>query len=355
MLIAQVTTNVRSTGDSVRTAFTDALSVFFRFIPHLIGAIILLVIGLVVGRIVGTIVTKALRAIRFDQVAERAEIGPFLRNAGIKLDAAGVIGALIKWFIYLIFFQAAANILGFAQLTTIINEILAFIPRIIVALVILLIGALVGKLLADLVRGGVRSARFGEPEVLANVARFAVLAFAAVAALSQLEIAPAIVNTLWTAVIGSVALAAALAFGLGAREAAGHAATGQLIKGEIPPGMRISVDGQEGTVEKVGALYTTVSMAGGREVKIPNAELARRSVEVTGGTPREQPPRRPVARQAPPQMQPPQYQEPYPPQYQQPQQQGYQPPYEQPPQCYQPPYQPSGPPMQPPGRPPGQG
>jgi len=350
MLFAQVTTDVRSTGDAIRTAFTDALSVFFRFIPHLIGALILLLIGLIVGRIVGTIVTKALRAIRFDQVAERAEIGPFLRNAGIKLDAAGVIGGLITWFIYIIFFQAAANVLGFAQLTTIMNEILAFIPRIIVALVILLIGALVGKLLADLVRGGLRSARFGEPEVLATVARFAVLAFAAVAALSQLEIAPAIVNTLWTAAIGGVALAAALAFGLGAREAAGHAATGQLIKGEIPPGMRIAVDGQEGTVEKVGALYTTVSAEGGREVKIPNAELARRSVEITGGTPREQPPRRPAVRQAPPQMQvpPPQYQEPYPPQYPQ----GYQPPPYQPPA---PPYQPPGQPMQRPGRPIGQG
>jgi small-conductance mechanosensitive channel len=350
MLLAEVTTSVQNTGDAVRTAFTDALSVFFRFIPHLIGALILLLLGLIVGRLVGTIVTKALRAIRFDQVAERAEIGPFLRNAGIRLDAAGVIGGLIKWFIYIIFFQAAANILGFSQLTTIMNQILAFIPRVIVALVIVLIGALVGKLLADLVRGGLRSARFGEPEVLANVARFAVLAFAVVAALSQLEIAPAIVNTLWTAVIGGVALAAALAFGLGAREAAGHVTTGQLIKGEIPPGMQIAVDGQEGTVEKVGALYTTVSVAGGREVKIPNAELARRSVEITGGTPREQPPRTPVARQAPPQMQapPPHYQEPYPPQYPQ----GSQPPPYQPPA---PPYQPPGQPMQPPGRPIGQG
>lgn len=341
MLLAQVTTSVQNTGDAVRSAFTDALSVFFRFIPHLIGALILLLIGLIVGRVVGTIVTKALRAIRFDQVAERAEIGPLLRNAGVRLDAAGVIGGLIKWFIYIIFFQAAANILGFAQLTTIMNQILAFIPRVIVALIIVLIGALIGKLLADLVRGGLRSARFGEPEVLANVARFAVLAFAVVAALSQLEIASAIVNTLWTAVIGAVALAVALAFGLGAREAAGSAATGQLIKGEIPPGMRIAVNGQEGTVEKVGALYTTVSVDGGREMKIPNGELAGRSVEVTGGSPREQPPRRTVMRHAPPQ-----YQEPYPPQYQ--------PGYQQPAPQYQPPYQPPGQPLPPPGRPPGQ-
>ncbi|MDQ2785324.1 MAG: hypothetical protein M3Y58_10025, partial [Chloroflexota bacterium] len=94
---------------------------------------------------------------------------------------------------------------------------------------------------------------------------------------------------------------------------------------------------------------TTVSVDGGREIKIPNRELADRSVEVTGGSPREQPPRRPVMRHASPQMPtpPPQYQESYPPQYEQ----GYQEPM--PP--FQPPYQPPGQPSPPPGRPPGRG
>ena len=283
MMIAAVTTSVQSTGDAIRTAFADALSVFFSFIPHLIGAIIVLIIGVIVGRIVGTIVTKALRAMKFDQVAERAEIGPFLRNAGIKLDAAGVIGDLIKWFIYIIFIQVAANILGFAQLTVILNQILAFIPRIIVALIILLVGALVGKLLADVVRGGLKTAHFGSADTLATIARYGVLAFAVVAALSQLEIAPAIVNTLWTAVIGGVALTLALAFGLGARDAAGSVATGQMIKGDIQPGMQISVDGQQGSVEKVGAVYTTVRTSSGTAL-IPNAELARKTVTTAGGS-----------------------------------------------------------------------
>jgi len=283
MFVAQVVTGVRNTGDALRNAFTNALSVFFTFIPHLIGALIVLIIGLIVGRIVGSIVTKALRAMKFDQVAERAEIGPFLRNAGIKLDAAGVIGNLIKWFIYIIFIQAAANILGFAQLTVILNEILAFIPRIVVALIILLIGALVGKLLADVVRGGLKTAKFGSADTLANIARYGVLAFAVVAALSQLEIAPAIVNTLWTAVIGGLAIAMAIAFGLGARDAAGSIATGQMIKGDIQPGMQIGVDGQEGAVEKVGAVYTTVRTGSGMAL-IPNAELARKTVTTTGGS-----------------------------------------------------------------------
>ena len=181
---------VRNIGDALRLAFANALSTVFTFIPHLIGAIIVLIIGLFVGRLVGGLVTKALRAVKFDQIAERAEVGDLLRNAGVKMDAAGVVGGIAKWFIYIIFFQVAASTLGFPQLTEILNQVLAFLPRVVVALVILLVGALVGKLLGDVVRGSVATARLGNANLLANVARYGVLAFAVVAALSQLQIAP---------------------------------------------------------------------------------------------------------------------------------------------------------------------
>ncbi len=270
---------ITSTGDALLTAFANALAVFFAFIPHLIGAIVILIIGLIVGRLVGGIVTSALRAVKFDQVAERADVGDLLRNAGVTLDAAGVVGGIAKWFIYIIFFQVAASTLGFPQLTDILNQVLAFLPRIVVALVILLIGALVAKLLAGVVRGAVGTSRLGNADVLGNVARYAVLAFAVVAALSQLEIAPAIVNTLWTAIIGMVAVTLALAFGLGARDAAGSVATGQLIKAEIRPGMQIGIDGQGGTVEQIGTIYTTIRTQSG-QMKVPNAALARQTIMV---------------------------------------------------------------------------
>lgn len=289
MLTLQVVTTVRDAGEAVLNGFAAALATFFAFLPRLIGALIILIIGLIVGRVVGTLVTRLLRAVRFDQIADRAEITPFLRNAGVTMDAAALVGGIAKWFIYIIFFQVAASTLGFDQLTVILNQILAFLPRIVVALVILLIGALVGNLLAGVVRGSVATSRLGNANLLASVARYGVIAFAVVAALSQLEIAPAIVNTLWTALIGGTVAALALAFGLGMREAAGSIATGQLIKGDITPGMRLSIEGQQGTVQQVGSVYTTLQTANGT-MKVPNAELARQTLQVEGGQPPSTPP-----------------------------------------------------------------
>ncbi len=274
-------TVITDTTQAILTAFSQALSTLFSFIPKLIGAVIILLIGWIVGRLVGNLVTKALRAIRFDQVAERAEIGPFLRNAGVRADAASVIGSLAKWFIYLVFWQAAASVLGFPQITQILNEILAFIPRIVLALVILLVGALAANLLARVVQGSLGTARVGDAGVLAAVARYGVLAFAVVAALSQLDIAPAIVNTLWTAVIGGAALALALAFGLGSREAMGSLATGRLLKTELQPGMQVSMNGQPAFVERVGAVYTTLQI-GGRSMQVPNTALVQPMTAASG-------------------------------------------------------------------------
>ncbi len=98
--------------DSLQVAFRDALSDFFAFIPKLFGALILLLVGWFLGKLVGGLVTKGLRAIKFNQIADKAEIDEFLRNAGIKMDPAAVVGALVRWFIYLVFFLAAFNALG---------------------------------------------------------------------------------------------------------------------------------------------------------------------------------------------------------------------------------------------------
>ena len=281
---------IQDTGDALLLAFTDALRTFFAFIPRLLGALVVLLIGVLVGRAVAALVTRGLRALQFDRIADKAEIDDFLRNAGIRMDPAAVVGELAKWFVYLIFFQVAASTLGIPELTAILNQVIGFIPRIAVALVILLVGALAANFLASLVRGSIGTARLGNAGLLATIVRWGLLAFALVAALSQLQIAAEIVTTLWMALIGGLGLALAIGFGLGARDAAGNVATGQMIRGDIQPGMQIRVDGQGGTVEQVGGLFTTVS-TNGVLVKIPNAELARKTVLVEGGSAGMAPPR----------------------------------------------------------------
>ncbi len=213
---------VASWGDAIFVALTGALNDLLLFVPRLLGALLILLVGWLIAKAVEAVVAKGLRAVRFNQVADRAEIDQFLDRSGVRLDPASVVGKLAYWFLLLIFIGAAFNTFGLTQVNTVINQIIAYIPNVVVALVVLLVGALLATFAGNLVRGASGSARVGDPGLLAGLARAAVLGFAVIIALNQLQIGTAIVNTLFMALVGSIALALALAFGLGGRDVAGR-------------------------------------------------------------------------------------------------------------------------------------
>jgi len=209
-------------GDTIMLSLVRAFEDFFAFIPKLLGALVLLFIGWLIARALDAVVTRGLRVIRFNQIADRAEIDQFLAKAGIRMDPASVVGKMVYWFVMLSFVISAFGALGLSQVEGVLSGIIGFIPNVIVAMVVLLLGALAANFVANLVRGSVGMARVGDPNLLANIARGAILVFAVIMAMDQLEIAPTIINTLWTALVGMFAVAGALAFGLGGRDLAGR-------------------------------------------------------------------------------------------------------------------------------------
>jgi len=207
-------------GQAIMISLTRALGDIMSFVPKLIGALVILLVGWLISRAVEALVTRGLRMVRFNQIADRAEIDQFLVRAGVRMDPAAVLGKLAYWFLMLSFLIAAFGALGMTQVEGVLANIIGFIPNVVVAVVVLLLGALIANFVANLVRGSAGMSRVGDPNLLATIARVSVLVFATLMALDQLQIAPTIINTLWTALIGMFAVAGALAFGLGGRDVA---------------------------------------------------------------------------------------------------------------------------------------
>jgi Conserved TM helix len=136
------------------------------------------------------------------------------------MDTAGVLGKIVYWFIVLIFLVPAADALGVPAVSNVLNQLVAYVPNVFVAILVLFLGALAGTVVGDLVRGAVASANIGNPNLFAAIARWAIIAFAALVALEQLKIAPDLINELFGAVVLALAIAFGLAFGLGGQEAA---------------------------------------------------------------------------------------------------------------------------------------
>lgn len=216
---------------SVSDTLLQLLNEVLLYIPKVISAAILLLIGYIIARIVRTLLTRALRVLRFDQLCDRAGISGMLQKAGSKSDAAGILGLVAFWWIFLMFIENAINALALPTVTAYINTVLAYLPRVFAALLIVIIGALIANVVADIVRGTLGEARLSSAGMLAALARWAVLLFAVLYALSELDIAPNMIFILFAALVGMLALAGGLAFGLGGRDTAGQIVSGWYSSG----------------------------------------------------------------------------------------------------------------------------
>lgn len=220
MQVQQTVTNFRDTSEAIVYSLYEALMRFVSFLPALVGALIILIVGWFISGLLANLIERALKAVGLEKAVEHSGIGEFVQRSGTKMTISGVIATLVKYFIFLIFVQAAANVIGIPQLTEIINRIILFIPNVIVAMAIIVVGSLIAQFLSGLVRSSVSELGVGNPNLLAKLTQYAIIGFAVIAAIDQLGIAETVINTLLIGLIGSVALAVGLAFGLGGREVA---------------------------------------------------------------------------------------------------------------------------------------
>ncbi len=213
-------TGIQDWGGAIMTSLASALALFLAAIPKIIGFLIVIIIGWVIASALAKAVAAVLRRVDFNGLAQRSGFSDFVHNMGVHTDSSGFIAEVTKWFVRLIVLVVAFDVLGLPAVSNVLEELLLWLPNLIVALVVLVIGGLAAKALAGVVRGATAEAGFSNPDMLATIAKVAVWAFAVIVAVNQIGIATTLVNTLFMAAVGAVALALGLAFGLGGRETA---------------------------------------------------------------------------------------------------------------------------------------
>jgi hypothetical protein len=218
-------------GAAVMTSLTAALTMFLAAIPRVIGFLVILVIGWLIAGVLAAAVAALLRAVRFNDLAQRSGLAGFVHNMGVRKDTAGVLADIVKWFVRLIVLVVAFDALGLPAVSNVLQQFLLWIPNLVVAMIILVIAGLAANALGDLVRGATAQAGFDNPDLFATITRVAVWGFGIVIAVNQIGVAQTLVNTLFMGLVGALALAIGLAFGLGGRDTAGQIVQGWYNRG----------------------------------------------------------------------------------------------------------------------------
>lgn len=207
--------------DVLNQSFQSLFSGLVAFIPTLVVAIIIFVVGWLIGVGLGRIVAQVVNSLRVDQALKAAGVERVLARAGFELSSGQFLGFLVKWFFIVVFLVAALDVLHLQTVNFFLRDVvLGYLPQVIVAVLILLVAAVVADATERVVAGSAKAASLGSAGLLGKVARYAIWVFAILAALSQLQVATAFVQTLFTGIVIAVSLALGLSFGLGGQAAA---------------------------------------------------------------------------------------------------------------------------------------
>lgn len=190
-------------------------------LPNILVAVVVFVVGIFVAVVLSRAILKIVGLLRLDELAAKFELKQSFERLGIRLHIGALLAWIVKWFFVIVALIAATDILGWEQLTDYLKQIVLFIPNVIIAVIVLLAGILLGNFVQRIVKSAVEAAHLSSADFLSGLAKWAILLFSFMAALVQLQIAPALINTLFTGLVAMLALAGGLAFGLGGRE---HAA-----------------------------------------------------------------------------------------------------------------------------------
>jgi flagellar biosynthesis protein FliQ len=200
------------------------------FLPRLALALGVLLAGWLLAKALRLGVVKALRALNFHVLTERAGIDGFLQQGGTEKDATDLFGWIAYALVILVSLIIAFNSLGLSQVTDLLGRVLLFVPKLLVALLVLIFGSYFARFVGGAVRSYCKSAGVSDGDLLGRLTRYGIMTFVVLLAVDHLDIGGQLIQQTFLILLAGVVFAIALALGLGARERAAR-----LIERWFPP------------------------------------------------------------------------------------------------------------------------
>jgi hypothetical protein len=186
-------------------------------LPRLTLALAVLVVGWLAAKAVRFAVERALRAVNFHVLTERAGTDNFLQQGGLRGDTTTLFGLFAYWLVMLAALIIAFNGLGVTYITDLLQRLVLFSPKILVAMLVIIFGSYFARFVGSAVHTYCVGAKVADADVLSRLARYLIMTFVVMVALSQIEVGGDIVQKTFLIILGGLMLALALAFGLGGK------------------------------------------------------------------------------------------------------------------------------------------
>lgn len=252
---------------------------FLDYLPRLFGALVVVIIGVLLAVISRAVIAFVLRRLQFDDLCRRTGISQLLEQGGVRRRPSQLFGSLVFYAILIYVLLTAFGALGLTFLVDSLNMLVLYAPRVLTALALVVLGVAAAGLIAEAAERVLADLGVERIGGLQAIIRFGLIFLVVILAAAVLGIDVALLIAITVIVLSGVALAAALAVGLGLRGLSQNIAASRYIAEGIDEGDRISVNGASGTVERVGYAMTTLRADDGRVFLVPNHHFVEHVVE----------------------------------------------------------------------------
>ncbi len=206
--------------NDILSRIKDSALQLWAVLPAILGAAVIFFTGYIVARRFERWIDQWLGRMDFNRMAEAGGLREAVDRTGAHLDPVHAVGKLLFWLIMLIVTMLASAALGLESINEMFGIMISFIPTLLSAIVVVILGMVIGEFLRGLILASAGTVE-GVP-TLANVAKGAVVLIAIFMALEQVGVAQEIVVSAFSLILGALALAFGLAFGLGNSTLAGE-------------------------------------------------------------------------------------------------------------------------------------
>jgi small-conductance mechanosensitive channel len=251
------------------------------FLPHLGGAVALLVIGLLLTRLLGRLLLRALQAAGVDRLADRGGVTAVLQTSGLGASLAGLIARAIRIFLTIVVVFAALSLLGLQFLSVSLNQGILELPRLFLAALLVLAGAVLAG--AARQRADRLSYQLDFPVPLGQIVQIAVVAVFVIIAAAEIGISTAVLLLLTAVLLSAVSGTFMLAFGLGAREVARALSAGRYLRHDYSVGQEIGFGDVRGRITRIYSTSTMLDAGEGKSIRVPNHLLIDSIVTIYAG------------------------------------------------------------------------
>ncbi len=258
---------------------TELLTQFIAILPRFIAAIVVIIIGMIIAKNVGKILAKVLALSGIDKVADMLNEMDFVQSMNIKIQLSGLIAKVINYMLLLIFLIAATDILGMPAISQLVSDIINYFPLIISACIVLMLGVLLADFIKGIVLTTCKSLGIPSGGIIANIVFYFIFINAVIVALSQAHIDTDFIKNNLTVLLGAVAGAFALGYGLASKDLMSSILASFYHKDRFDLGDVITIEGVTGEIIEIDNASITLQTEGKRVV-FPSSKLHSEKVEI---------------------------------------------------------------------------